>query len=239
MGTGDETLQGAFNIDNWDVAGIGVLELPHDIDHRLARRHPRWCWRHDIAGGETAVEFGAEHDVAHASDVDLTQQVVGGVDDGNEIAAALADDVDETAERHVGTDGRILAFDDAVEVHEREHGVVDVVGEQLAFACQSDGIDAMGLEEADGDDGHDAHDDQGNEELIATGDLGNEEDAGEGGVHDACHDACHAEQGEVLLGNDGAEGLQVPQTGEEESAEATDEQRGRECSADTATAIGG
>ena len=239
MGTGDETLQGAFNIDNWDVAGIGVLELPHDVDHRLARRHPRWRRRHDIAGGEAVVEFGAEHDVAHAGDVDLTQQVVGGVDDGNEIAAALADDVDEAAERHVGIDSGILAFDDAVEVHEREHGVVDVVGEQLAFACQSDGIDAMGLEQADSDDGHDAHDDQGNEELIATGDLGNEEDAGEGGVHDACHDACHAEQGEVLLGDDGAEGLQVPQSGEEESAEAADEQRGCERSADTATAVGG
>lgn len=100
-------------------------------------------------------------------------------------------------------------------------------------------IDAMGLEQADGDDCHDAHDDQGDEELVAAGYFGNEEDAGERSMHHTRHHARHTEQGEILLWDDGADSLQVPQAGEEESAEAPDEQRWCERTADAATAVGG
>ena len=54
-GTGDEALQGAIYVDDGDVTRVGVLELPHDICHRIAWGDGRGDGRHDVAHGEATV----------------------------------------------------------------------------------------------------------------------------------------------------------------------------------------
>ena len=211
----------------------------HHVAHRVARGEHGRHRRHHLADLEAPVELGSEHDVAYACNVDLANEVARSVGDGNKVGAALADDVHQSAQRHVGIDGGVLVLDDAVEAHQREHRLVGVVGDELAFAGQPDGVDAVGLEEADDDDRRHADDDERYEHLVAAGDLGNEEDARERSVHHAGHDARHAEQGEVLFGNVGPDLMDVPEAREEESAESADEERGCKRSADAASAVGG
>ena len=56
-------------------------------------------------------------------------------------------------------------------------------------------------------------------------------------MHHASQYASHTEHGKVLLRHVNAELLHVPNAREEESRKATDEQRGCECSATSATTV--
>ena len=51
---------------------------------------------------------------------------------------------------HVGRKARTLFVDDGIERHEGEDVAVGMVGEEFAFAGQTHGVDAMGLEGVDG-----------------------------------------------------------------------------------------
>ena len=175
--TGDVAFEGAVHIDDRQVIGVGRFKLVHHFHHLITGRNCGLDGRHYIACLEAPVEFCAEHHMSHSGDVDLTDEVVGCVDDRNEVATALADNMYQSSQWHIRADGRIFSFDNAVETHQREHGVVHVVCEQLSFACQSDGIDAMGLETADGDHCSHADDDKWYEQLIAARNLGDEEDS--------------------------------------------------------------
>ena len=54
-GTGDEALQGAIYVYDGDVTRVGVLELPHDLCHRIAGGDGRGDGRHDVAHGEATI----------------------------------------------------------------------------------------------------------------------------------------------------------------------------------------
>ena len=99
-----------------------------------------------------------------------------------------------------------------------------MVGEELALASQSHGVNAVRLEDADSHNGADAHNHERHEEIISVGDFGYKEDARERGVHHSCHHSCHAKQREVLLGDVDAHLIDVPKTCEEESAERSHEE---------------
>lgn len=115
-----------------------------------------------------------------------------------------------------------------------------MVGEEFAGTGKAHGIDAVGLEGVDGDVAGEADNHEGEEELVAAGELGDEEYAGEGGVEYARHDAGHAEEGEVGEGRGDAEGCpHVPERGEDEAADAAEEEAGGEGAAATAAAVGG
>ena len=140
---------------------------------------------------------------------------------------------------HVRVHPLIVAIYHGVETHQRQHGMVSMVSHQLALTRQSHAIDAVRLEDVDGEVGADGDNHERHEEVVAAGNLGNEEDAGQGGMHHARHHAGHAQQGEVLLGHIDTDIVDVPQSCKEESGEAADEQRGCEGTAATAAAIGG
>ncbi len=113
-----------------------------------------------------------------------------------------------------------------------------MVGDEFALTCQTHGIDAVRLEDADDHHADHSHDEQGHKQLIASCDLGNEEDAGERCVHHAGHHAGHSEQHEVLLRQVDTNLLHVPDAGEEEACEAAHEQRWRKGTTATAGAVG-
>ena len=114
-----------------------------------------------------------------------------------------------------------------------------MVGEQLALSCQTQGVDAVALEDADGEQRRDAHDHQRHEELVAAREFGDEEDARKRGMHHARYEARHAHKCKVLLRNVDAHLVHIPEARKEETGKtANDERRGKGTTA-SATTIGG
>ena len=74
-----------------------------------------------------------------------------------------------------------------------------MVRQQLAFLCQTHGVDAMRLEHKDRDIGTDRDDHQGEEQIIPTRQLGDQENTGQRSVHHPGHNARHTQQSEILL----------------------------------------
>ena len=198
---GDVALQVAALVEHGQPVGLGALEGFHHLVHGRVVIEDGVGLGHQLRGREVVVQFGAEHDVAYLQDVDFAQQEAGGVGHGQHRTACAADLVDHLAQFHVGVDGLIVAVDDRVEAHQGEHGVVGMVGDQLSLPGQSHTVDAVWLEDDDGQVTGDGDNHQRHEHVVAAGNLGNEEDARQRGVHDAGHDAGHAQQGEVLLGH--------------------------------------
>ena len=128
--------------------------------------------------------------------------------------------------------------DDALQRHQREHRPIGMVRDEFTLACQSHTIDAMGFEDDDGEIGEDAYHHQGDEQLIATGELSNEEDTRERRMHHTSHHRCHTQHGKVPLRDIHPDLLDVPHTGKEETGEGSDEQRRSEGTTATATTIG-
>ena len=236
---GDVALEVVATVDDGQPVGLGTLEGAHDLGHgrRVAQGGGRIG--HELRGGEVVVEFGAEHDVADFDDVDFAQQQAGSIGDGQHTVARARYLMDYLAQLHVGGDGLIVAVDDGVEAHERQHGMVGMVGDKLALASQPESVDAVGFEDVDGQvaghgDNHERH-----EEIVAAGNLGYEENARQRGMHDARHDTRHAQQREVLLRDVDTHLVHVPQPRKEEPREAADEERGGKRAATAAAAVGG
>ena len=238
-GAADVADEVGVGVDDGKHKGVGLVELLHHLLHGVVDSQGGGRRRHQLLDGEMVIEFGAEHHVANSVEVHLTEEGARLVEDGEESCGAHADDIDQLAQRHIGGDGGELPVDDAVEAHEGEHRLVGMVGDELALACQAHAVDAVGLEDVDGEVGADADNHQGDEHLVATRDFGDEEDAGERCVHHARHHTRHAQQCEVLLGQVDADAVDIPQVGEEETGESSDEQRGSERTATAATAVGG
>ena len=95
----------------------------------------------------------------------------------------------------------IVLLHHALHTHQREGSLVDMVGKQLALPCQSERIDTVALEDADGKQRADAHDHQWDEELVTACQFGYQEDTRQRCMHHARHHACHAHQRKVLLGD--------------------------------------
>ena len=68
--------------------------------------------------------------------------------------------------------------------------------------------------------------------------FGDEENTRQRCVHHTRHHGSHTQHREVLLGHIHSEMTHVPQTGKEEAAEGSDEERGRKRTAASATAVG-
>ena len=76
-----------------------------------------------------------------------------------------------------------------------------MVREQFALAGQTHGVNAVRLEGVNSEVGRCRHNHERQEELVATCELGNEEDTGEGSMEHAAHEARHAQQGVVRFGH--------------------------------------
>ena len=143
--------------------------------------------------------------------VDFAEQRAGSVGDGQHGMVRAAYLVHHASQLHVGVDGLVVAVDDGVEAHQRQHGVIGMVGDQSSLLGQSHAVDAMRFEDDDGEVAGDRDYHQRHEHVVSAGDLGNEEDARQRCMHDTRHDAGHAQQGEVLLRHVDAYLVDVPE----------------------------
>ena len=139
---------------------------------------------------------------------------------------------------HVRVHPLIITVYHGVETHQRQHGMVSMVSHQLALARQSHAINAMRFEDNDGQVCSHRNNHQWHEQVIATGNLGYQEDTSQWGMHHTRHHASHTQQGKILLRHIDSYLVDVPQTGKEESCEASDKQRRSKRTTTAATTIG-
>ena len=132
-----------------------------------------------------------------------------------------------------------VTVDDTLQAHQCEYRAVGMMCDEFALACQSHAIDAVRLEDDDGEIGTDTHYHERHKESVSASEFGYEEYAGEWCVHHSCHDPCHAQKGEVLLWHHRSDVVYVPQSGEEEAGEGTYEQRGCKGTSASSSPIGG
>lgn len=114
------------------------------------------------------VKLRPEDDVAYFRDVNLAEQMSGIVEHRNIRCAAAADGMNEVAHLHIGLYGGIVLVDEVVEVHQREHRTVGVVGNEFSLPCQSDSVYAVLFEDGYREISRDGHNDQRYEQRVAS-----------------------------------------------------------------------
>ena len=107
--------------------------------------------------------------------------------------ARTRDVVYHLAQFHVGIDSLEVTINDRVETHQRQHSMIGMMRYQLALFGQSEAIDAMWFEDANSQITRHCDNHLGHKEIIAAGNLGNEEDTRQWGMHDTRHDTCHTQ----------------------------------------------
>ena len=187
---------------------------------------------------KTVVELRSEHDVADVVQQDNTEQHTPFIDYREDISSTFGNHFHHIAQCHLRRNDLKLLLDDAVHAEQGQDSLVLVVGQQFALLRQTHGVDAVGLEHQDGDVGADRDDHQRQEEVISTRQLGNQEDTGQGGVHDTGHDTGHTQEGKVLLRAVHREGKIVGGMGKYESGDTTQVQAGCKNTTTPATGIG-
>ena len=185
------------------------------------------------------IEFYSEYYVSDFHNVDLAQQFAACIEHGQYCGVAATDFVYNLVQLHIGFDTQIVALNYRVEIHQRQHSVVGMVGEQFSLLGQARAIDAVRLENADGHIGHHAHNHQRHKHRVAASQLGYQEDTRKRRVHHTRHHTCHTQQRKVLLGHIHTDGVDVPKSRKEEAGKTADKQRWCECSTAAASAIGG
>ena len=176
--------------------------------------------------------------MTEAGDINYTFQYPRIVQYRQEVVVASRNLAHQLAHRQIWTDGVVILLNHALHAHQRKRRTVYVVSEQLALPSQSQGVDAMALEDADGEQGRDAHDHQRHEELIAAREFGDEEDARQRSMHHARNQTSHTHQRKVLLRHMNAYLIDIPQAGKEEARKSADKERRGKGSTATATTIG-
>ena len=177
LGSTDISLQYAVHIYHWQLGSIGLVELGHHLVHRLILAQGGRRLNHQLTYLKVIIQFRAEDDMTEAGDINYTFQYPRIVQYRQEVVVASRNLAHQLAHRQIWTDGVVILLNHALHAHQRKRRTVYVVSEQLALPSQSQGVDAMALEDADGEQGRDAHDHQRHEELIAAREFGDEEDA--------------------------------------------------------------
>ena len=239
-GLADEADEHSVGVDNGECPGVGAVEGLDDGVHAVLGAEEGLWLCHELRYAELGEQFGTKDEMAYVVEVHDADELHLAVDDGEDVVLAGGYLAGYVAECHVGVEDFVVVLYDAVYVDEGEDAAVGVVGEELSALCEAHGVDAVGFEDLDGEVCADGDHHEGQEEVVASGELGDEEDAGEGGVHDSAHESAHAEHGEVVLADlDAEDVVGVPQSCEDEACDAAEEQGGGEDSAASAAAVGG
>ena len=140
-------------------------------------------------------------------------------------------------QRRIDLHARILVADQLIQVHQRQDRLVAVVRQQVTALRDTLGIDGIFLEEAQGPERHRRRKDQRNQQLVAAGNFGDEEDGRHRGLHHAGHQRRHTHQHEILLRH--AETQQVDAAGDHEAEDGAREQGRTEGTAHSPASVGG
>jgi len=207
------------DIDNRKIIERGLIELVHYVFHWVVDTQDNVDGFHQLAYGELVIEFGAEHNVADLREIDDSEQGVALIDDGNKIGMAATDYLYQLAQKKVGRYGRIVFLDNTIETHQGECSVIGVVGDKFPFSSESHSVNAVWLEDVDGEVRTDADNHQRHKQLVSTGELCDEKNARERCMHHASHYTCHTEQREILFGDVDSDLIDIPNSGKEKAAE--------------------
>ena len=183
------------------------MKLVHHDGHRVVGRERHGGLEHQLLGAVHAVELAAEQDLAYLVEIDDAEQFAPFIDHSKVERLAGRYGLHHLSQIHIGLEAWPLLVDDGVEGHEGEDGAVLVVRDELALACQTHGVDAVGLEGMDGQIRGHGNNHQRDEQGVAARQFGDEEDARQRGMEYAAHHAGHAQQGVVRLGHMEAERL--------------------------------
>src|SRR5574344_2241458 len=173
----------------------------------------------------------------YLGNVYLSEQIACGIEHRQHTVATPADFVHYLTEFHIWTHRLIVAVDDTVKTHQREHCVVGVMGDELTLACQSHTIDAMRLKYIYSKVRAHGNNHQRHEEIVSCGYLGYEEHSRERCVHNSRHHSRHTQEGIVFLWQKDTYLIYIPQAREEETGETTDEKTRCKRTSATASAV--
>ena len=100
------------------IPGLGLVKLLCGHLERVSCS--QYCGRffHERNYFIAAVEFLAEHDIAHGIKTDDALQMTSWVNYGEYVAVCLGDDVYECSKIHIGGDGTVIALDERLHVEE-------------------------------------------------------------------------------------------------------------------------
>ena len=185
------------------------------------------------------VELRTEHHITDLHDLHLAQKHTGRVQHREHRRVATTDTMDNLTQFGIGRHTLIIALDDRIQIHQRQHGMVGMMGNELTFLGQTRTIDAMRLEDNNSKVRAYGHNHQRHKKTITAREFGNEKHTGQRGMHHTRHDTGHAHQSEILLGDIHTDLVDVPQTREQETRETAHKQTRREGTTTTATAIRG
>ena len=159
---------------------------------------------------EVMIELNTEHHMPYLCDVYLAKQVACSIEHRKNAISASAYLMHNLPQFHVRIHSLIVAVDNTVKTHQCEHGMVGVVGDELSLARQSHTINTVRFEYiyskvcAHGDY-HQRH-----EEVVARGNLSNEEHTSERCVHHSRHHSRHTQQGIVFLWQEHSYLIDIP-----------------------------
>ncbi len=196
LGLGDEADIFAM-VDDWQIPGVALLKFVHDRLHALVRRYERGRDDHKLAHERGGVFVLIEHYGAYVVKDDDTDELIARIDDGEDVSCRLGYYLNQIAKSSLAADRGEVSLYDLVEVHEGEDSLVSLVRQELTLVGQGLGVDALRLEERHGDMGQSGGHHEWEEEGVAVGNLGYEEDGRHWRMHYASHDPSHADEREV------------------------------------------
>ena len=189
------------------------------------------------------VQLLTEHDVADIVQHHNAQQGATPVHHREHVSTRLGDDLHHASQIHIGKHLLEVGFHHALDVHQGKHRLVLVVREQLPFLGQTHGVDAMRLENLDGEIGAYRDHHQRQEQAVSARKFGNEEDTRKRGMHHSRHHSRHAHEGEILFGqivrHDGRKAIAIAEMCKDKPSDTSQEQAGCESTSATSTPIGG
>ncbi len=222
MRLADESHECAFRVHYRQRPGLCLVECEQYHIHRVVDIQAGRRLAHELADLKAVVQFLSEHNGAHVVQIDNAYQAVLAVYYGEYIAPRGRDALNQFAQVHVGIKVLVILLDHGVHAHQREYGMVFMVGEQLSFFGQPHGIDAVRFKGYDGQIGAYGYNHQGHEQLVSSRQFGYEKDACQGRVHHTAHQSGHAQHGEIAFGQVDTQGLvEVPKAGENESRDTS------------------
>ena len=136
----------------------------------------------------------------------------------------------------VNVNARVFVGNYVSQLEQSQDSLVAVVGEEFTVLRKSLCINGIPLPDAVYSEGSGGTQDEGQEKLVAPGNLGYQEDGGHGRLHDASHEACHAHKHEVLFGK--LQARKAEGTHHHESGKRSYEQGGTESTAHSPAGIG-
>ena len=151
-----------------EVPCLGIIEGVHGLLHGHCREDFRRRGYHEFGYMEAVVKLGSKHDVANVIEEYESHQTVLFVYHGEYISTAFSDYPYYISQHHLGSYGAKLRFDNTIEVHQSQYGLILLVGEQFTLFCQAQRVDTVTHEDPNGAVGTKGNEHKGEEEIVSS-----------------------------------------------------------------------